>query len=33
VRTGDTTGAMQQYPILQNIDPNLAADLLAYIPK
>jgi|GEM_PF-6347140 len=33
VRTGNTTGAMQQYHILQNIDPNLAADLLAYIPK
>lgn len=33
LRTDNTTGAMQQYPILQNIDPNLATDLLAYIPK
>lgn len=33
VRAGDKTGAMQQYHILQNLDPELAADLLSQIPK
>ena len=31
--TGDKTGAMQQYYILQNVNPRLAADLLKSIPK
>lgn len=30
---GDTTGAMQQYYILQNLNPRLAAKLLQQIPK
>jgi Tfp pilus assembly protein PilF len=30
---GDNTGAMQQYYILQNLNPRLAADLLKQIPK
>ena len=30
---GDNTGAMQQYYILQNINPRLAANLLQLIPK
>lgn len=30
---GDNTGAMQQYYILQNLNPRLAADLLQQIPK
>jgi Flp pilus assembly protein TadD len=33
VRTGEKTGAMQQYYILQNLNPTLAADLLKMIPK
>jgi Flp pilus assembly protein TadD len=33
VRTGDKTGAMQQYYILKDLDPKLATDLLALIPK
>jgi predicted Zn-dependent protease len=33
VRTGDKTGAMQQYYILKDLDPKLAADLLTLIPK
>jgi len=33
IRIGDKTGAMQQYYILKNLDPKLAADLLAAIPK
>ena len=33
VRTGEKTGAMQQYYILQTLNPNLAADLLKTIPK
>ena len=33
LRTGNKAAAMQQYHILQNIDSNLAANLLAYIPK
>ena len=31
--TGNKTGAMQQYYILQNINPRLAADLLRIIPQ
>jgi len=31
--TGNRTGAMQQYYILQNISPDIAADLLRSIPK
>jgi len=30
---GDKTGAMQQYYVLQNLNPRLAALLLAQIPK
>jgi hypothetical protein len=30
---GDQTGAMQQYYLLNDLDPKLAADLLALIPK
>jgi tetratricopeptide (TPR) repeat protein len=30
---GDNNGAMQQYYILQNLNPRLAADLLKQIPK
>ena len=33
VRTGEKTGAMQQYYILQTLNPNLAADLLKMISK
>lgn len=33
VRTGNKTGAMQQYDILKDLDPKLAADLLRMIPK
>ena len=33
VRTGNKTGAMQQYYILKDLDPKLAADLLKLIPK
>ena len=33
VQVGNKTGAMQQYYILQNLNPNLAADLLSKIPK
>lgn len=33
VQIGDKTAAMQQYHILQNIDPKLASDLLTAIPK
>ena len=33
IRIGDKTAARQQYYILQNLDPKLAADLLAAIPK
>lgn len=33
VRLGDKTGAMQQYYILKDLDPKLAADLLKLIPK
>jgi tetratricopeptide (TPR) repeat protein len=32
-QTGNKEGAMQQYYILQNINPRLAADLLRQIPK
>ncbi|HZN00458.1 MAG TPA: bacterial transcriptional activator domain-containing protein, partial [Pyrinomonadaceae bacterium] len=32
-QTGNRTGAMQQYYVLQTIDPKLAADLLKLIPK
>jgi Flp pilus assembly protein TadD len=31
--SGNRTAAMQQYYVLQNIDKNLAADLLKAIPK
>jgi len=31
VRTGEKTGAMQQYYALQNLNPKLAADLLSMI--
>jgi len=33
VRTGEKTGAMQQYYILQTLNPKLAEDLLRLIPK
>lgn len=33
VRTGNKTGAMQQYYIVKDLDPKLAADLLKLIPK
>jgi protein O-GlcNAc transferase len=33
IQTGEKTGAMQQYYLLKNLDSNLAADLLARIPK
>ena len=33
IRTGEKPGAMQQYYLLKNLDSNLAADLLARIPK
>lgn len=33
VRTGEKNGAMQQYDILQTLNPKLAADLLKTIPK
>ena len=33
IRTGNKTGAMQQYYILKDLDPKLAADLLKLIPK
>ena len=33
VQVGNKTGAMQQYHILQNLNPDLAADLLSKIPK
>jgi tetratricopeptide (TPR) repeat protein len=33
VRTGEKSGAMQQYDILQTLNPKLAADLLKMIPK
>jgi hypothetical protein len=33
VRTGEKSGAMQQYYILQTLNPKLAADLLKSIPK
>jgi tetratricopeptide (TPR) repeat protein len=33
VRTGEKNGAMQQYYILQTLNPKLAADLLKSIPK
>jgi tetratricopeptide (TPR) repeat protein len=32
-QTGDKTGAMQQYYVLQNLNPRLAANLLEAIPK
>jgi hypothetical protein len=32
-RMGNKTAAMQQYYILQNIDPHVAAELLRLIPK
>jgi len=32
-RTGNRTGAMQQYYVLQNLNPRVAADLLTIIPK
>mgnify|MGYP003579098096 CR=1 FL=1 len=31
--TGDKTGAMQRYYVLQNLNPRLAAQLLEQIPK
>jgi hypothetical protein len=31
--TGEKNGAMQQYYILQTLNPKLAADLLKSIPK
>jgi hypothetical protein len=33
LRSGNKTGAMQQYYILLELDPKLAADLLRLIPK
>ena len=33
LNTGNKTGAMQQYYILQNLNPNVAAQLLNQIPK
>jgi len=32
-QTGEKTGAMQQYYLLQSLNPRLAGDLLKAIPK